>query len=316
MHTTPRLVIAAALLPIASAAQAAPDRGMDPTPPMHDRDDAIPRHRLWYSNATFARLNPLGLIEQFGMGWRYRLIDSDSVLFEDTYTLLGVTARVSPAFARGGVQAELAPIAVWKAWGAIEGVGYFGTFDQVTGFTDADAVYDDDTLSALGQGQATRGWVATAGTVLQAKVGPVALRSTFQGTRYDLELPEGERFFYDQFWDRLAPDERWMLLNDLDLMVMFEHARVGGRWTWSDALIDEGDAVAGQAQHRAGPLFAWQFKDAPAGTRFNRPTVFAMAQWWLEHPYRDGTVSSQAMPLVALGFAFQGDLLGAPATGR
>jgi hypothetical protein len=288
---------------------------MDPTPPMGDTEGDTPKHRLWYSNATFARLNPLGLIDAFSMGWRYRLMDSDSVLFEDTYTLLGVSARASPAFGRLGARAEISPIAVWKAWGTIEGVGYFGSFDQITGFSDADAVYDDDTLEQLGQGTAMMGWVVTAGTVLQAKAGPVAVRSTFQATRYDLDMEEGDRFFYDQFWDRLAPDEQWMVLNDLDMMGVFEHARVGARWTWSDALIEEGDAVAGLAHHRVGPLFAWQFKDEPPGTRFNRPTVFALAQWWMQHPHRDGTVSSQAMPLIALGLAFQGDLVGAPATG-
>lgn len=316
MDRAPVFALMTLLAATSTTAWAVPERGMDPAPPMSADEGAIPRHRLWYSNATFARLNPLGLIEAVDLGWRYRLIESDSVLFEDTYTLVGVTARASPAFARGGVRAEIAPIAVWKAWGTFERVGYFGSFDQITGFADADSVYDDDTLEALGRGQPTGGWVATAGTVLQAKVGPIALRSTFQGTRYDLDLPDGERFFYDQFWDRLAPDERWMLLNDLDLMAVFDHARVGARWTWSDALIDEGDAVAGLDHHRVGPLFAWQLKDEPAGTRFNRPTVFVLAQWWMQHPYRDGTLSSQAMPLVAFGFAFQGDLLGAPATGR
>jgi len=286
----------------------------EPESPASDAP-ATPAHRLWYANASFARVNPLGLIEVLDLGWRYRLMDRDGVLFGDTYTLLGLTGRASPAFARGGVRAEVSPIAVWKAWASLERVGYFGTFDQVTGFPSADAVYDDDTLGDLGRGQPTGGWVASAGTVLQAKAGPVALRSTFQGTRYDLDLPEGERFFYDQFWDRLAPDEQWMLLNDLDLMGVFEHARVGARWTWSDALIAEDDAVAALAHHRVGPLLAWQLRDDPVGTRFNRPTVFALAQWWLQHPYRDGSVSSQAMPLVALGFAFQGDLMGAPPSG-
>lgn len=315
LHRTHRALVPALLLLASSTAWAVPDRGMDPATPMKDAETAIPKHRLYYTNATFARLNPLGLIDAFSLGWRYRLMDSDSVLFNDTYTMLGLSARASPAFARVGARAEVNPIAVWKAFGAVEGVYYFGTFDQVTGFADADAVYDDDTLEALGRGRSTLGWVATAGTVLQAKAGPVAVRSTFQGQRYALDLPEGERFFYDQFWDRLAPNEQWMLLNDLDLMGVFDHARIGARWTWSDALIDEGDSVAGLAQHRVGPLFAWQFKDEPAGTRFNKPTVFALAQWWMQHPYRDGTVSSQAMPLIALGFAFQGDLLGAPPTG-
>ena len=153
MPCLPRALVATMLSALAAPAVAAPERGMDPTPPMTDDAGDIPKHRLWYSNATFARVNPLGLVESLTLGWRYRLMDSDSVLFEDTYSLLGVTVNTTPAYTRGGVRAEIAPIAVWKAWATLEGIGYFGTFDQITSFPDADAVYDDDTLEALGQGQ-------------------------------------------------------------------------------------------------------------------------------------------------------------------
>lgn len=278
--------------------------------------DPSPQHRLWYSNASFARVNPLGLIELFDLGWRYRLSDSDHILLRDSYAFVGVTSRVSPAFGRTGLKAEVSPLAIWKAWVALEAVGYFGTFDQATGFPTADAVYDDDTLSILGRGQPTRGSVFTAGTVLQAKAGPIAVRSTLQATRYDIQLDAGDMFFYDQFWDRLAPNGSFMLLNDLDVMAMFEHARVGARWTWTDALIPESNSVAALSHHRVGPLLAWQFSEHPAGTRFNKPTLFALAQWWLQHPYRDGTVSPQSLPLIAVGFAFQGDLLGSSPAGN
>ncbi len=311
-----RMIPVLAALLAAAPAWAVPDRGMDPKAPLTPSSTDIPKHRLWYSNATFARLNPLGLIDSFTVGWRYRLMDSDSVLFEDTYLLLGASSRGSPAFGRVGAHAEVSPIAIFKAWATVEGVYYFGSFDQITGFPTADAAYDDDTLEQLGQGAATAGWVATTGAVLQAKVGTVAVRSTFQATRYDLDMDAGEAFFYDQFWDRLAPDEQWMGLNDLDVMHMGDRLRLGARWTWSDAFIPESDAVGALAHHRAGPLFAWQFKDEGPGSRFDKPTAFVLTQWWLQHPYRTGQVSSAAMPLVALGFAFQGDLLGPPPSGR
>lgn len=310
-----------ASLAMAPAAHAVPDRGMDPNTPVEEvpEDEArnpIPKHRLYYSNALFARVNPLGLIDVLTLGWRYRLMESDSVLFNDTYAYLGMSARASPAFGRIGGHAEIAPIAVWKAWVDVEAVGYFGTFDQITGFPGTDAVYDDRTLSDLGQARATLGWVLTVGTVLQGKVGPVAIRSTFQATRYDLQLEAGDQFFYDQYWDRLAPNRNFMFLNDFDVLGIVGKARIGARWTWSDAIMGDNTTDGALAHHRVGPLFAWQFHDRGPGARFNKPTIFALAQWWAQHPYRTGAEQPVGLPLIALGFAFQGDLLGPKPPGR
>jgi hypothetical protein len=158
------------LLP--AEAHAVPDRGMDPAPPK-DADGAkkgvkIPKDRLTYSSATFARINPLGLISVAQVGWRHRLANkpASNVLFGDTYTYLAAVSRVSPAFGRLGAHLEVSPIAVFKAWVDLEGVGYFGSFDQVTGFADASPAYDDDSLDAMARGQATGGWVFTGGAVL------------------------------------------------------------------------------------------------------------------------------------------------------
>jgi hypothetical protein len=41
----------------------------------------------------------------------------------------------------------------------------------------------------------------------------------------------------------------------------------------------------------------------------DNPTVFLLAQWWLAHPYRADAVSSQALPLLGLGFQITGDFL-------
>lgn len=303
----------------AGPAHAVPERGMDPSTPLSEEpsgQNPIPKHRLYYSNAVFARVNPLGLIDVLTMGWRYRLLERDDLLFNDTYLMLGLSSRASPAFGRVGAYAEINPIAVWKAWAAVEGVGYFGTFDQITGFDTPDAVYDDRTLRDLDQGRAMLGWVATIGTVLQAKVGPIALRSTFQATRYDLQLEDGDLFFYDQYWDRLAPNRAFMFANDLDLLGIVGKTRVGARWTWTDAIAGDNDSPAGQAQHRVGPLFAYQFHDRGPGARFDKPTLFVLAQWWAQHPYRTGAEQPVGLPLLAAGFAFQGDLIGPKPPGR
>lgn len=91
------------------------------------------------------------------------------------------------------------------------------------------------------------------------------------------------------------------------MIVLVNDCRLGLRHTFSDA-IDGFDGDGGRAHHRLGPLFAWQFAQEPPGRRFNQPTLFVLAQWWLQHPYRTGEEQSAALPLIGLGFAFNGDL--------
>ena len=267
----------------------------------------------------FARINPLGLISSLNLGYRGRLMKSDSILFNDTYAFVGVSARASPAFGRIGGHVEVQPIALFKAWATYEFIGYFGTFDQIIGFDSAADRWSDRTLAALGDaGRAGTmiGTVFTTGATLQAKVGPVAVRNTFQATRFDLALENGAGFFYDQYWDRLAPDGNFMFLNDLDVMGFVGKARVGARWSWSDAIVGDNDTDAGLSHHRFGPLFAWQFHDRGPGARFDKPTLFVLAQWWLRHPYRTGEEQPQGLPLIAVGLSFQGDLFGDKPPGR
>lgn len=311
------------------AAWAVPDRGLETQAPEDLKQDKaeeeeagpaytiipsrnpIPRHRLTYSFALFGRINPLGLISTFDLGYRGRLMDSDGLLFSDTYVFVGMSARASPAFGRVGGTFEISPIAVWKAWVTYEFVGYFGTFDQIQGFTTPTERYSDKTLANLPGVIQTIGSVLTLGTTLQAKLGPVAVRSTFSAVRFDLELEDGDRYFYDQFWDRLAPNKQFMFLNDLDVLGFVSNARIGARWTWSDGIMgndNQGDAAL--AHHRFGPLFAWQFHDRGPGARWDTPTLFVLAQWWLQHPYRTGDEQPAGLPLIAIGLAFKGDLLG------
>ena len=57
-----------------------------------------------------------------------------------------------------------------------------------------------------------------------------------------------------------------------------------------------------------GPLLAYTFKDRPK-KRFMRPTLYLLAQWWVKHRYRTGQEINQGLPLIVLGFSFNGELL-------
>jgi len=299
------LVLAAGILFTSSSAFAVPERGLDGDPPMGEPAGRGPAHGLWYTSATFARGNPLGLISVWTLGWRGRLSTSDSVLLRDSYVHVGMIARGSPAFGRVGLHAEAQPLAILKLFADAEMVGYFGSFDQIYSGP-ADVVYDDRTLSEVGATTgATRGTVLTAGAVLQAAAGPIAVRSTFQITRFDLRLDGGDVAFYDQYSDRLVMDTKPVVLNDLDVMAIAGKARVGARWTYTDTLGAPEGTDGALAHHRLGPLFAWQFHDKP-GARFDQPTVFVLAQGWLQHPYRTGREQAAWLPLIAAGFAFRG----------
>jgi hypothetical protein len=197
-------------------------------------------------------------------------------------------------------------------------VGYFGNFDQVLSWSDPAARYSDQTMGSLGEAGAHRprtGSTVTLGGALRGKVGPVAVRDTVQLNRLDLALPPGERWFYDQLSDRLVPDGGFVVLNDLDLLVVAGGLRAGARYTFSDNLSGDLAGTDGAlAHHRIGPLVALQLSEKAPGAAFNQPTVFLLAQWWLVHPYRTGEEQPAALPLIAAGFSFNGDLTRAEGT--
>lgn len=292
---------------------AAQDRGARREDASYGADDSSyappPSERLHCTNATFARVNPLGLVDFFRLGWRHRLSKSDHLLLQDTYTFVSAEVMATPAYTRLGIFAEAQLLAILRLYASYSGVGYYGTFDQILSWSDGGASYSDRSIAPQGSAAyATLGSVFTAGATLRAAVGPIAVRSTVAFTRYDLELDGGDTVFYDQYRDRLAPDGGWMVLNDADVLALVGKARVGLRHTWNEELGTARGTDGAMANHRLGPLLAWQFHDKGPGTAFNQPTVSAIAQWWLQHPYRTGAEQPQGLPLIAVGLAFNGDL--------
>ncbi len=271
--------------------------------------EPAPKDRLHYTNATFGRVNPLGFVDLYRLGWRHRLSTKDSILFHDTYTFVAGEVMATPAYTRVGVYAEAQVLAILRFYASYSGVGYYGTFDQILSWPDNSARYSDNAIEADGErASGGLGSVLTTGGTLRAAVGPVAIRSTLSLTRYDLPLPDNDVVFYDQYWDRLAPNRGWMALNDADVLLLLDKARIGARHTFNDELGNDTDNDSAMANHRVGPLLAWQFEDKKPGAKFNQPTAFLIAQWWLQHPYRAGQEQPQGLPLIAAGFAFNGDL--------
>ena len=145
------------------------------------------------------------------------------------------------------------------------------------------------------------------GALLQGKIGPLALRDTLQLFRSDLSVHGGDTVYYDAITDMLVPAHGWFFTNDADAIVIVSpHLYLGLRHSLAQAF-----GLDISPQHRLGPLVVWRLFEAAAGThpRFDGPSIVVLLQWQLWHPYRVGQEIAQALPLMALGFAFNGDLL-------
>ncbi|HJL32556.1 MAG: hypothetical protein CMN31_18735 [Sandaracinus sp.] len=284
-----------------------------------------PKHQLYYSSTTVARVNPLGLINFTQLTYRRRLFQTNSIFFRDNYFGIGVSPSASPAFGRIGLMAELQPIPFLRFWANYEVVGYFGTFEFLPSFQTPNVNYSDsalDDIADAGENYATSGTQLTLSGTLQAKLGPVAVRSVLRAVRPNYDLREGDTVFYDIFYDAMIADEGWLTTIDTDLLYLHQDRfTVGLRHTWTRSYFDSDDTAPGvmgeyaegvdPTLHRAGVLFAFTaYKEYKK--RFNGPTLLVLAQWWLRHPFRANGVENdvtQALPYLLVGFSFSGDLL-------
>jgi hypothetical protein len=269
-----------------------------------------PRARVNYSNFVAIRVNPLGLVERFRLGWRHRLFKSNGILFEKAYVDLGMEATLAPTYGAAGLRVEVQPLAILNLSATYEYIGYFGVLNAVLPIGSTQDDYWEDTLEARGangEHYATHGSRLTLAAILQAKVGPVVVRNTFSALSVDLDLRDGATMSYDATQDLVLPDGGWALINDVDLGAVLKKATFGVRYTYADALHGTG-GPGDLPNHRIGPLFAWTFHDRPPGARFDKPTLLVLVQWHAQHPWRSGQEQSAWAPMAALAFSFEGDL--------
>lgn len=167
---------------------------------------------------------------------------------------------------------------------------------------------------------AAGGSQVNVGANLQMKVGPIAVRSLFRLMRPDYQARPGDRVVYDIFYDLLVPNGGWFANNDVDVLYIAPWGLSAGvRWTANHAYYQSAHFAPGEdtsrspnmPMHRVGPLVAYSFWKNRGGA-FDNPTLLFLANWWLAHRYRTGAEVSQAVPYIAVGFQFTGELLPAP----
>jgi hypothetical protein len=301
-----RIVLAAAaLMSSAATAQMLNDQGP-------------PQHRVVHRNTFALRYNPLGLLYDGRFMYRLRLYQAESKVLRDNYVGIGVAPTFSPAFMRIGPYVEFNPLTVFGVWAMVQFVQYFGSFDLAQGFPGAQSDFSDKAIKANTANRvATNGYEVTLGANLQAKVAMFIIRSQARLVFGHLKLKDGERIYYDQFYDIGAPNQGWTFVNDLDVLYQgLENKLVAGaRYTATAPLYDPArhlepgaTGTSDNSMHRVGPFVGYTFK-IEDGAKFNTPTVFILVQWWLKHRFRTGVDTSQALPLLGVGFQMTGDFL-------
>lgn len=272
------------------------------------RASAEPGRWFWES-FTAAGYNPLGLIEVFTLGYHKPLYASDHPALEKNFVNASVVAAATPAYGFLGLQTEFQPATVLRLRARGEMIGFFGSFGHVSSFDAADADYSETAIQEqwdAGENAATYGSRLTFTALVQGAIKPVAVRSHFQATRVDLDLPESTPFYYSPQFDYLIEDQGWFLQNDADLVWLFDSGAVAGlRWNTSGSIYSTGDDPNGPA-HRVGPLLAVPVFEGTG--RLKSATVIGLVNWHIAHRWRTGIERPQWLPYMAAGFALQGDL--------
>ena len=163
------------------------------------------------------------------------------------------------------------------------------------------------------------------GVLLQAKVGPIAVRNEVKGTYRSFGSIGRNQFFWDTVLDVMFPNNGWALSNDADLLYVTDFGlTAGARWTYTNVFYDDDVDLSGPAgrnvpTHRVGPAVLYKFFEDDPPTMWNAPTVGVLAQWWLKHRYRTGEApddpsledrsSTQALPYILILFIQKGDFL-------
>jgi hypothetical protein len=260
---------------------------------------------LVYSNQLAVRYNPLGLQDELRVGYRAKLgkAPSDDILFGKSYINVGAIGRGSPQFLQGGLYLKTLPIAVLELQASavrVKGLSSLQDVQETSYFTGGtiDAATDAGDII-------TDGWQATIQPRLQYKTGNIAIRNTAMFRMFALDgLVEGGRF-YDQTTDVVTDYDSWIWQNDVDAFYADDSKQwvLGARYSHVHPFTDAAEMI-----DRAGPVFAYKFKEKTEGGAFASPALIVLSQWHLRHAYRAGQSTSRAIPYFAVAYSFKGRL--------
>jgi hypothetical protein len=284
-----------------------------------------PTSGLSYENVFAVRLNPLGLGDDFKLRYRLPLYASPRPLLAQNFFGVVTPILVAPSGIRPGIGVELQPLSILHFYVGYEPVIYFGAIGSLHSYTSPNA----DT----GFGPVQLGGPPTMpGDLYKAVVHQVMLSATAQFTHkwfafrsswraqfVAAGLRDGDTVFLDPLYNVLVPRTGWLLRGETTALYKSSFGLAAGlqyflTLTWYPASAWQ----AGEPQvnlntpiQQLGPIVSYTFLRDRRG-RFEAPTVYLLAAWYLEDRYRAGQLVNQGIPMICAGFSFRGTLLDRP----
>jgi hypothetical protein len=242
------------------------------------------------SEALGVAANPLGLQNTLERAWRRRLFASASPLLADAHVSFGIADRLTPAYNRVGVWAELAPLSILELRAGIEPVAYFGTFKSLLSFERYDARFDDDARAARsGEAGFAVGGRAYLAPTLKLRAGPVVARARAEFEWWKARIDGA--YFYEPARDTLLKASGDAMLTS-ESMVLVELA--SGRRKLLVGLVHDFTLVYAASQNRKqdlGVLGVVGLGGHAVGLR--EPTLVAKLVRYIEDPYRKNGMGVQ-----------------------
>jgi hypothetical protein len=242
--------------------------------------------------------NPLGLQQNLDLSWSRPLSASGSALRRDAHLSFGLSGRLTPAYARAGAWAELAPLSVLEVRAGVEPVGHFGTFHSLLPYSGYDDAFSDEARRARDGAQAgiaARAYVAPA---VKARAGRLLIRGRAELERWTAHAPGP--FFYEPSRDTLLKSSGDTLAAT-ETVVLWSFRDDGSRRLLAGP-IHELTVVPNAPENRrqdVGLVAVCGLGERRFG--LPGPVVFAKLVRYLEDPNRQGGLGAQLAVAFAVG---------------
>jgi hypothetical protein len=274
-----------------------------------------------YENLFALRINPLGLGDDFRVRYRVGLYESSRPLLAQNFFGIVAPLLVAPSFVQPGLGVELQPLSVFHVYVGYEAQLTLGAVGAMHSYSSPDAQFGFGPVQLGGPPAAPGSLYATV--VHHVVIAPtvqfayrwLAFRSAWRAQFVDAALRSGDTVFYDQLYGVLLPQSGWMVHGETTALYRSKLGFAAGLQYLVTATWYPASAYAAGEPHvnlntpiqKLGPIASYTFARQRRG-RFEAPTLFLLAAWYLQDRYRAGQAVSQAIPMIAVGFSFRGTL--------
>jgi hypothetical protein len=281
------------------------------------------RPSLSYENVFLVRVNPLGLGDELKLRMRLPLYASTRPALAQNFFGVVTPILLAPSFLRPGIGVEVQPLSLLHFYVGYEPAVYFGAVGSLRSYPSANADYGYGALQLGGPPSMPGDLYSTVvhqlvlAATAQFAHRWFAFRSAWRAQYVDADLRNGDPVFYDPLYGTLLPRSGWMVHGETTALYKSTFGLSAGlqyllTLTWyPSTAYAPGEPQVNQNTpiQKLGPLVAYTFSRQSPG-RFEAPTLFLTAAWYLQDRFRAGQTVSQGIPMIGVGFSFRGTLFG------